>query len=326
MNRRGVRVAPRRRRPGAGILVRLFIYVLAAILFFVFRARVDWKQFVHRTTSPGAPDTTLVLAGADVAPFLVDTMVRRYRQDYPRLRIDIRGGSTAQALQDLIDTRADAVFLGRPPSSGDQAGFTRATGDSAIWFPIALGAVLVVSAPDQADTVVSLETLRRFGSGKAGIGRRLYVPDPNSGLWWAFLARLGLPDAPSPSGTPPGVVFLKDDDTVLTAVLSDVGSIGIVSSFALRKALSVWGVQALAIQTEPGTPSVMADNVSLSTGSYPLWCYLYASCRAYGNMRGSMFITYVTGARGQRQIESTPYLPAKIVSREVLLRRIPTKP
>jgi DNA-binding transcriptional LysR family regulator len=321
-----VRVAPRRRRPGAGILVRLFIYVLAAILFFVFRARVDWKQFAHRTTSSGVPDTTLVLAGADVAPLLVDTMVRRYRQDYPRLRIDIRGGTTAQALQDLIDTRADAVFLARPPSSGDQAGFTRATGDSAIWFPIALGAVLVVSAPDQADTVVSLETLRRFGSGKAGIGRRLYVPDPNSGLWWAFLARLGLPDAPSPSGTPPGVVFLKDDDTVLTAVLSDVGSIGIVSSFALRKALSVWGVQALAIQTESGTPSVMADNVSLSTGNYPLWCYLYASCRAYGDIRGSMFITYVTGPRGQRQIDSTPYLPAKIVSREVLLRRIPTKP
>jgi hypothetical protein len=39
-----------------------------------------------------------------------------------------------------------------------------------------------------------------------------------------------------------------------------------------------------------------------------------------------MFITYVTGPRGQRQIDSTPYLPAKIVSREVLLRRIPTKP
>lgn len=324
MNRRGVRVAPRRRRPGTGLLVRLFIYVLAAILFFVFRARVDWKQFVHRATSSGAPDTTLVLAGADVAPLLVDNMVRRYRQDYPRLRIDIRGGTTAQALQDLVDTRADAVFLARPPSSGDQADFTRATGDTAIWFPIALGAVLVVSAPDQADTVVSLETLRPLVSGKAGTGRRLYVPDPNSGLWWAFLARLGLPDAPS--GTPPGVVFLKDDAAVLTAVLSDVGSIGIVSSFALRKALSVWGVQTLAIQTEPGTRSVMADNVSLSTGNYPLWCYLYASCRAYGDMQGGMFITYVTGARGQRQIESTPYLPAKIVSRAVLLRRIPTKP
>jgi len=317
-------VAPRRRRPGVTVLVRLLIYVLAAIFFFVFRSRVDWQQLAHRAGSSGPPDTTLVVAGADVAPLLADNIVHRYRRDYPRLRIDLRGGTTAQALQDLIDARAHAIFFARPPSSGEQGDFTRVTGDTVIWYPIAVGAILVVSAPDHADTVVSLETLRPVASGRAGSGRRLYVPDPNSGLWWAFLARLGLPDAPS--APPPGVVFLKDDDTVLTAVLSDVGSIGIVSSFALRKSLSEWGVRALAIQAGPGTLPVTADNLTLSTSDYPLWCYLYAGCRAHGDMPGGMFITYVTSPRGQRQIERTPYLPAKIISREVFLRRIPTKP
>lgn len=325
MNRRGKGVRTRRRRLGTTVLVRLFIYVLAAILFFVFRGRVDWRRLTHPAPASGLPDTTLVVTGADLAPLLADNLVHRYGRDYPRLRIHLRGGTSAQALQELIDARSHVALLARPPSSVEQGEFTRVTGDTAIWYPVALGAVLVVSAPDPSDTVAALETLRPLAGGRAGSARRLYVPDPNSGLWWAFLARLGLPNAPS-SVPPPGVVFLKDDDAVLTAVLADAGSLGIVSSFALRKPLSAWGLQALAIRARPGAPPVTADNLTLSTGDYPLWCYLYAGCLARGDMPGGMFVTYLTSPRGQRQIESTPYLPAKIVSREVLLRRIPTKP
>ena len=321
MTRRVRGAIPRRRAPLGNILVRICIYVLAAIVFFVLRGRIDWKRFAHRTTASSSADTTLTLAGADVAPLLVDELARRYRMDYPRLRVETRGGATAQALQDLVNGRAGAVFLARPPDRVEQAVFTRATGDTAIWYPVALAAVLVVSAPDRGDTVVSLEELKQLSRGRDPGGRRLYVPDPNSGLWWAFLSRLGLPGDPS---TPiPGVVFLQDDDTVIRAVLADAGSLGVVSSFGLRRRLSAWGARAMALRTAPGAPAVSADNVTLSTGAYPLWCYLYAGCLGRGGMQGSYFITYLTSARGQRQIEQTPYLPARKVSREVFLRRTP---
>ncbi len=324
MNRRGAGAAPRLRGPRLTVIVRLFIYAAAAIVFFVLRSGVDSKLFSRPPTATVARDTMLVLSGADVAPLLIDTITRRYNQDYPQMRIDVRPGSTAQALQDLADVRADAAFLARPPSAVEQGLFTRATGDTALWFPVSLGAVLVVASPARGDTVIAFESLRQHARGKAAPGRRLYVPDPNSGLWTTLLLRLGLPD--TGIDPPAGTIFLKDEDAVIAAVLADAGSIGVVNSFALRRTLSARGVQALAIRAGPGSAPVAADNVTLSTGDYPLWCYVYVACRARGGLPGSKFVTYLTDTRGQRQIGNTAYLPARLILREIYLNRTPAEP
>jgi ABC-type phosphate transport system substrate-binding protein len=296
------------------LVLRLSIYVLLAIFFIALRPRIDWKQLANRTvTAP--PDTTLVLAGSDVAPLLSAEVVRRYRDDYPDLKIDLRGGTTAQALKDLADRRTGVAFLARPPSPGDQDIFTAVTGDTAVWYPIALGAILVVSCPARADTTIDLETIRQYARGTAGPARRFYAPDPNSGLCEAFLARV------LPADSLRGAIYLVDDSAVIAAVLADEEAIGIISAFALRQTLSSQGAVALAVRAAPGAPAVTADNLTLSNGEYPLWSYLYVACRKRGDMQAAKFVTYVTGPRGQRQIEQTPYLPATLAPRAVVLSR-----
>jgi hypothetical protein len=162
-----------------------------------------------------------------------------------------------------------------------------------------------------------LETIRQYARGTAGPERRFYAPDPNSGLCDAFLARA------LPADSLRGTIYLVDDSAVIAAVLADEEAIGIISAFALRQTLSSQGAVALAIRAAPGAPAVAADNLTLSNGEYPLWSYTYIACRKRGDMQAAKFVTYVTGNRGQRQIEQTPYLPATLVPRSVVIDREP---
>ncbi len=311
--------APRPRRRNLTVVIRVAIYVTAAVMFFMLRGRVDWGLLAHRVSSTTATaDSTLTIGGIDVAPYLAETMIRRYRDYYPTLRIDTRPGTTVQALQDLVDGKADAVFLARPPSAADQAAFRKSSGDTATWYPIALGALLVVAEPTSADSSVTMAELKARAFSAPQAGRRLYAVDRNAGMWDAIVERLG--GAPEAST---GTYFLANEDSVLNYALADRGAMGIISVFPLRRPLSAYGARALAVQKRPDTLAVRADNVTLATSGYPLWCYTYLACARRGSMQGSTFVTYVTSARGQRQIEATPYLPAEKILREVVITRPP---
>ena len=302
------------------VVIRIAVYAVALVLVFAIRGRVDWGLLAHRlTTAPQAADSTLTVGGADNAPLLIDTMIRRYSDDYPRLTVARMPGTTAQALEDLLHRRADAAFLSRPPTRADQAAFRKASGDTAVWYPVSLGALLVVGAPDFGDSAVTLDELRARAFAPPQRGRRLYAVDRNAGTWDAFVERLG--GAPAGAGETPGAYFLANEDSVLAYALHDRGALGVVSVFPLRRPLSAWGTRALAVRDAPDSAAVRADNVTLATSAYPLWGYVYLACLRRGSTQGATFLTYVTGPRGQRQIEATPYLPAEKILREVVITR-----
>jgi ABC-type phosphate transport system substrate-binding protein len=303
-------------------LIRVIVYVLVIVVLFKLSGRVDLRGFVQRMTGPTVADTTLVVAGSTLAPTLVDRVIGIYRQEYPKLGIHVGGGQTTAALEELVNKRADVAFLSRAPLPSEQKIFSRATGDTALWFPVALGAILVLADVGQRDTTVQLEDLRALASGRpAGGKERLYVPDPNSGLWDAFLAKAKLP--PAGETPPPDVVFLKDDAAVADAVHADASALGLASSFALAEGPARHGARALWIRSDPAKRPMAPDAEDIASGEYPLWSYLYISCRPQGGAQGAKFVTYLTSQHGQRQIEHTEFLPVQQVMREIHLNRSP---
>jgi len=303
-------------------LIRVMIYVLVIVVLFAMRDRLNVRGLVQRLTAPTAADTTLVIAGSTLAPTLVDRMVAVYHTEYPKLAIRVGGGQTTAALEELVNKRADTVFLSRPPLPSEQKIFAKATGDTALWYPIALGAILVVAGAGARDTTVALADLRTLASGKPAAGyRKLYVPDPNSGLWDAFLAKADLP--PAGDTAPAGVVFLKDDATVADAVHADASGLGLASSFALPDGPGKHGARALWVRTDKGPRPMAPDPEDIASGDYPLWSYLYVGCRPAGGAQAAKFVTYLTSSHGQRQIEHTEFLPVQQVMREIYLNRSP---
>jgi DNA-binding transcriptional LysR family regulator len=298
------------------LLFRLLLYVTAiAILFFKFTP--DSKNLLRL---PGfAPrDTTLTLAGADLAPDLVRMLADQHQVDYPKLRIDLEDGGTAGALEALANGRADVAFLNRPPTAPEQAVIRAARRDTVLWAPVATGGLVLVAPAGSGVDSLSVDGLRRFlKSVPDARFRTLYAPDPNQGLWDAFVERLEL--SPAELVKPGGVIFLADEAAVLESVRSG-GDLGLVGSLGLPGDLA--GLVAIPVAGDSGRAEPPTD-LAIAGGRYPLYHHLYVSCLDRGGLTGSMFLTSITSDRGQRRIERAGFLPARRVLREILLSTHP---
>jgi len=299
-------------------LIRLAIYVAVVAVLYAVRGAPDWQAIRQFATGRTAGDSLLTIAGADLAPWLVEPLVEHYRRDYPALAVRMNPGGTNQALEDLMNRRADVAFLYRPPTAAEQAQLRQIDGDTAVVVPVAIGAVTLISSARTDTVILDLDAIRELLlTGQTASCERLYVPDPNDGLWDAARLRLGAPDQAGPH-----VVFLADAAAVADAVASDTNAWGLVSSFTVDLARdSRLTAQLLRgdLDAEPARPT----SANLVNGRYPLYHWLYAACRGRGGIEGAKFVTHLASARGQRQVQRVGAVPAQQVAREIIITREP---
>ena len=305
-------------------LARVLIYLTVIALLYVNRGGVPWRRLTATLRGTGEADPTLTLAGRDLAPILVDRLVAFYRQEYPDLPVAVTGGGTNQALEDLLNGRASAACLYRRPSPVEEELFRAVDGDTAIVASVAVGGVILVAGSAADARAVTLDDLRLVLAGE-GTDRcdRLYVPEPNEGLWDAVRTDLELGDR-SPS--PPFLVFLADAGAVLEAVSRDDRAWGLISSLNAPLdpgADPPLGVRIIALRAGPENPAVLPTYENVATGTYPLHHRLYLACRENFSREGGKFLTHLASARGLRQVERSGVVPAKQVSREIYLTTTP---
>ena len=308
---------PHRRQPW--LQVRLAVYLLVVAAFLIVRSGKDWRlPFGTKTGSSSLGTGALPISGLDVAPDLIRELAADYGQEYPQQHIDLQNGGTNQALEALINRKSDVAFQLRPPSPSEQALFRKADGDTMLWYPMALGALVIARA--KPGPAVTVDELRKFvmGESKATFAH-IYAPDPNLGVWDAFLDLVHIPRGQEPETE--RIVFLKDETEVLQAVKSDSLGIGLGSTFTLPNDLAAAGVALVAIRSEHG--EVLPTRADILSGDYPLYHYLYAACRKNGTAQGAMFLTYLTSNRGQRHVEKAGFLPTREIERPIVVTRTP---
>jgi len=299
-------------------LVRLAIYVVVIAVLFAVRGMPDWGALRRLASGETGGPTALTIAGGDLAPPLVASLVAHYRSDYPALTVHLTRGATNQALEDLVNRRADVAFLLRPPTGTEQAELRSVDGDTVIWAPVAIGAVALVSAAGADTTALDLDAVRSLlATGRAEGCLRLYAPDPNEGVWDAARLRLGGPEHAGPE-----VVFLADPAAVASAVATETGACGLVSTFTVDLA-EAGTLAARSLRAGPDAAPVRPTYANLVTGAYPLYHWLYVACRGRGGIEGAKFVTYLASDRGQRQVRRAGAVPARQVARQVVITRDP---
>jgi len=307
------------RRLQPWLQVRLAVYLLVVAAFLIVRSGKDWRlPFGTKTGSSSLGTGALPISGLDIAPTLIRELAADYALEYPEQHIDLQNGGTNQALEALINHQSDVAFLLRPPSPSEQALFRKTDGDTVLWYPVALGAVGLVRG--KGGPPVTPEELRGFvmGESKASFDH-IYAPDPNLGVWDAFLDLLRIPRGQEPETD--RIVFLKDETEVLNAVKNDSLGIGVGTTFTLPTDLAAAGVQTVAVRSERG--DVLPTRNTILSGDYPLYHYMYAACRENGSAQGAMFLTYLTSNRGQRHVEKAGFLPTREIQRQVVVTRTP---
>ena len=298
------------------LLARVAVYLVVVVALLFLRFGGEWRRLLSGP-KPSVSENGLVVAGSDVAPALVGQVVAEYAEAYPDIQIQVDGGGTAGALESLLEGRADVAFLLRPPTADERAA---GSPDTLPCFPVALGGIVLVRGSDARFADVRVDDLRALAQGAAPSDssrapERLYVPDPNLGLWDALREQLGVSTAPGANALD-RVVFLKNIDEVLQAVQADSRSLGVASTWTLpARADSL----IVAVRPPSGEPPVRPTDVDVATGAYPLHHFLYAACLPRGRAHGAMFVTHLTSDHGQRRIERDGFLPARRVAREIYL-------
>ena len=287
-----------------------YLAVIAGILFFRFRGG---HGLLPEAWTGTAADSTLSIAGSSLAPELLVAWTAAWVRDYPTRVLTMPGG-TNHALEALLEGRADVALLTRPPTEAEQALFPGAHDEAPPCFPVAFAALRVLRGTASARREVSCAELRALLAGEAGSERRLYVPDPNFGWWDALRAALGEASAGEAGSH---VSFLADADSVAVAVARDPAALGIVSALAPPSPRP--DVDIVPVQGDSAAAAVFPDDASVADGSYPLTHHLWVVCRPRARGAASMFVTYLTSARGQRLVEREGFLPARRVAREVYL-------
>jgi ABC-type phosphate transport system substrate-binding protein len=304
-------------------LIRMVVYITVVVLLYQNRGGFHWQQMLDTVRGSKKNDTSLTLAGGDLAPDLIDRLVVHYRQDYPDLEISVSAGGTNKALEDLLNGRAGAAFTFRRPSPDEENLFRSIDGDTSIVVPVALAGIALIAGKAAGKDPITLDGIRRLLDGDAA-GRcdRLYAPDPNEGLLDAVRASLDL-SGPSPAA--PLIIYLADAPSVLEAVRRDDRAWGIVSSLNVPLNLDtiVEGVHLVPLNAGPNNESVLPTYENVATGDYPLNHYLFLVCRENGNRQGGKFLTHLATPRGLRQVERAGIVPAKLVLREINLTTTP---
>jgi ABC-type phosphate transport system substrate-binding protein len=307
--------------------VAFYTLVMAAV--FILRGQQERPGLGIRLPSESDTVTTITVAGRELAPDLMPTLIEKYEQIYPKYHVRLEDGGTVRALEALANQRAQVALLYRLPTPEERAAVRSAVRDTVLCFPIALGGVAILANSLNHVESVAMEDLRRVARDEEDARfDRLYAPDPNQGLWGAFLQGLGIAEGASTNTTERArITFLKDEAAVLEAVLADPRGLGIASTFTLPDSLPELAggraVRAVPVLPDTGLVPVEPGFEQIGYGEYPLYHYLYVACLAYGSVRGSMFVTHLTSDRGQRHVERAGYLPARQIIRQIYLTRRP---
>jgi len=300
---------------------RFWIYALVVIVLLVFRVVPSLRSVPGARKAPFG-EKELRISGLDNAPLLIPRLVAFYHQQYSDLRMETMPGGTIRAVEDLLNGRADVAFVSRPLTAPEDS-VVRSVGDSLLLFPVALSGTLVLTARS-----TNLDELSVGGLRKVLLGQRpaewpgtesapVYAPSPSSGFWGAVASQLGLADTVGAN-----VEWTESDREAARMAESHPGSIALISSLAFDPSTEP-GLRPVQVAADPGTAAATPTPDAIAGGTYPLYHYLYASCRNRPRALAAGFVSFLHGEKGQMLVRREGFLPAREIAREIELGQMP---
>ncbi len=102
------------------LLLRMALYLAIVVALYLWRGGIDWQR-ARVLMSAGEPARELRLAGRDLAPALVDSLLSAYARDYPEQGVALLPGGADLALEHLLNGRCELAFQTSPPAAPVQA-------------------------------------------------------------------------------------------------------------------------------------------------------------------------------------------------------------
>jgi phosphate transport system substrate-binding protein len=256
------------------------------------------------------------------APEARDLIVRErdaFQTLYPQASIEVRTGTSREAVSALFAARCGAGVITRELSAEERAAAVRG-GLELEGYRIARDALLAVVNPSNPVQNISLPRLRAVYSGEvlewsqlagAQQGIRPVIQPMESDVTAFFIEKVMGGEAIRAR------VLTEDSDSAVVAhVLRDPYALGYVSlAWADR------GARPLRISPLTGLPYTRPDAETVYGGKYPVCRLFNYYVRQGGPMLANGFVTFLTSTGGQKIVHEAGFVPTSVPVRFV--RRSP---
>jgi phosphate transport system substrate-binding protein len=273
---------------------------------------------------PGVVEDSLTSGRITIvcAPEARDLIVRErdaFQALYPQASIEVRTGTSRDAVGALFAARCDAGVITRELTPEERAAAVRG-GLELEGYRFARDALLAVVNPSNPVENVSVSELRQVYTGAtrdwsqlAGARRAIRpVVQPMESDVTEFFAEKIMGGEPIRAR----VLTEGTDSAVVARVSADPQALGYVTlAWAGR------GARPLRVSPLTGLPYVQPDMESVYTGKYPISRLFNYYIRSGGPMLAGVFITFVTSHSGQRIVQEAGLVPTAVPVRFV--RRSP---
>ena len=273
---------------------------------------------------PGAVEDSLTsgritIVCASEARDLVLREREAFQALYPQARIEVRSGSSRDAVSALFAARCDAAAITRELSPEERAAAVRG-GLELEGYRFARDAlVAVVNASNPVENV-SMQELQGIYGGEirnwtelAGAGRPIRpVVQPMESDVTAFFLDKVMGDEPIAAR----VLTEDSDSSVVVRVAGDPDGLGYVTlAWANR------GARPLRVSGLTGLPYTWPDAESVYQGKYPISRFFNLYVRTGGPLLANGLITFITSRSGQQIVQEAGLVPTSVPVRFV--RRSP---
>jgi len=261
-----------------------------------------------------------VIVDEAVLPLMLE-QVEVFKSSYVNANIKLIPLPEREAINALIERKADIAVLGRLLNEEESAGF-ESRKIKPRTFPICYDGVVFFNNLNAADTSIDIHALTSLLKGESDSGKQLVFDNVNS----STLRRIKeLTKIEIVSGT--SVKGMKSSKEVVEEVLTDANKIGVISYGQYLDCVREFGeenkIRILSLQSlkdgknlgffKPSQSTFATDEYSAETQFHIL--------NYQANMGlGIGFSAFLTGDRGQRIVLKYGLLPATMPGREIILR------
>ena len=238
---------------------------------------------------------------------------------YPKAVIEVRPGSSRDAVSGLFQARADAAVLTRELEPEERAAAVRGRLE-VDGYRFARDALVVIVNPANPVENISLQDLARIYSGTltdwsevaGGRGAIAPVAQPPGSDVTAFFEEQVMSNEPIRAR----VYQEQDDSAVVARVVREPRAIGYITL-----AWAGHGARALRVASMRGLPYWDPDLEAVYRGDYPLTRFFSYYVRPRGRPLADGFITFITSRDGQKIVHEQGLVPTSVPVRFV--RRSP---
>ena len=250
---------------------------------------------------------------------LIRGEVAAFEKLYPQARIELRTGTSRQAVGALFAAECDLAVITRELETEERAAAVRGKLELD-GYRFARDAVVAVVNPSNTVENLSLDELRRIYQGNrtqwSELGGRAGAIDPVVQPMESDITQFVIQQVMGGETIRARVLTEPSDSSVVARTRSVPGAVGYVSM-----AWANHGARPLALASVTGLPYRAPDAEAVYKGEYPLTRFFNLYVRSSGPKLANGFITYVTSREGQALVIDAGLVPTTVPVRFV--RRSP---